>query len=203
MVRFSGTCFGRNLCPAWWQHLWPPPPPPPPTVWEPCLNPPQRTRPEAREARSLVFLSLHYVPMLHSTLMPSAFSALRPEDGLPCRALPELQKLLCVHAGVWRLCLHSSHTCEACVISSQMVLDVFRSMRLCKELSLSDMLISVVTSYYKDQIFLFFYGKVFLKCQKSGLNCRITISIIEALCKPHDFPADSKKSVISEEAINT
>lgn len=28
MVRSSGTCFGRNLCPAWWQHLWPPAPHP-------------------------------------------------------------------------------------------------------------------------------------------------------------------------------
>lgn len=53
----------------------------------------------------------------------------------------------------------------------------------------------------KDEVFLFFPGKVFFNRQPSGLHCGMKISTSEALCKPRDFPRDSKKPVINMERV--
>ena len=140
--------------------------------------------------------------MLHSTLMPTAFSALWPEDGLTYWALPEPQNQLHVHA-----------ECGICVfILSTFVKLVWLAHKWCW--MFFGLCIFVRSIHYQTFSYLSllaclkksefsFMERLSWNVKKSGLNSRIKISVIEALCKPHDFPSDSEKSVINKEVINT
>lgn len=142
----------------------------------------EKARLEASTMSSFVFLVLHCICTLPSTLIPTSFSALQPEDRVTCWALPEPQRLLHVHPPrVWCLCLHSSYVCEANAIrlDYKWCIGILWSMHFGKLHSLSNIHIFILTSL--SQRSDFFHS--FMIFSKLWFHCRSKMSIIIALPK--------------------